>query len=178
HARTGARAEFTETPRVGLEQSSGDVHDERWDRPEVEVSCSDPYALFDVQQHGAEIIIHNRPGSFKLVNFVEPAASELKGFGINVEKLDLEKMASKVERKVERSMRRLGRPFSMNIDLGRWMSGRDYYIKVPHNCNMTLRTSSGDLNVNGVTGTLFLQSTSGDVRLQNLGGNTLVSSSS
>lgn len=178
YTRTISTAELTETPRVTLEQPTGDVHVEAWDRPEIEVSCSDPDALFDVQQNGAEIIVHNRPGSFKLVNFVEPVAAEMKGFGINVEKLDLDKVASKVERKVERGMRRFSKGFSMNIDLGRWMSGRDYYIKTPHNCNLSLRTSSGDVHVNGVIGTLFLQSTSGDVRLERVGGNTLVNSSS
>lgn len=178
YTRTISTAELTETPRVALEQPTGDVHVEGWDRPEVEVSCSDPDALFDVQQNGTEIIIHNRPGSFKLVNFVEPASEEIRGLGINVDKLDFEKVASKVERKVERSMRRFGRGLNVNIDLGRWMSGRDYYIKVPHNCNLTMRTSSGDVGVSDVTGTLLLQSTSGDVRLQHVGGNTLVNSSS
>lgn len=178
YTRTISTAELTETPRVALEQPTGDVYVEGWDRPEIEVSCSDPEAVFDVQQNGAEITILNRPGSFKLVNFLEPANNEMRGFGLNVDKLNLERVASKVERKVERSMRRMGRGFSMNIDLGRWASGRDYYIKTPYNCNLTLRTSSGDLSVNGVTGTLFLQSTSGDLRLQSLGGNTLVTSSS
>lgn len=178
YTRTISTAEFSETPRVSLEQPTGDVYVEAWDRPEVEVSCSDPDALFDVQQNGADIVINNKPGSFKLVNFIEPAVSEAKGFGLNVEKLDLDKVASKVERKVERSMRRFGRGFNVNIDLGRWMSGRDYFIKVPHSCNLSLRTSSGDITVNGVSGTLFLQSTSGDVRLQKIGGNALVNSSS
>src|SRR5438552_4458064 len=88
YTRTISTAELTETPRVSLEQPTGDVYVEAWDRPEVEVSCSDPDGLFDVQQNGADIIIHNRPGSFKLVNFVEPVTSEMKGLGINVEKLD------------------------------------------------------------------------------------------
>jgi DUF4097 and DUF4098 domain-containing protein YvlB len=178
YVRTISTADFTETPRVSLEQPTGDVYVEGWDRPEIEVSCSDPEAMFDVSQSGAEIIINNRPGSFKLVNFVEPVVNEAKGFGIDLGKADIERAAARVERKVERSMRRFGRGFSVNVDIGRWLSGRDYYIKVPHSCNLTLRTSSGDLSVRDVTGTLLLQSTSGDIGLEQLGGNLLVSSAS
>src|SRR5207249_622009 len=65
-----------------------------------------------------------------------------------------------------------------NVDIGRWMSGRDYYIKVPHTCNLTLRTSSGDLRVADVAGTLLLQATSGDMNLERVGGNVLASSAS
>src|SRR5689334_9723745 len=65
-------AQFTDTPRVSLEQPTGDVYVEAWDRPEVEVSCSDPDAMFELQQQGNDIIISNRPGSYKSVNFVEP----------------------------------------------------------------------------------------------------------
>jgi hypothetical protein len=161
-----------------LEQPTGDVYVEGWDRQEIEVSCSDPEALFDVSQVGSEITIHNRPGSSKLVKFVDPVANEMKGFGISVEKGDLDRAAARVERNVERSMRKWSKGFSINVDIGRWLSGRDYYLKVPHNCNLTLRTSSGDLNVRDVTGTLLLQATSGDMTLERLGGNVLASSAS
>ena len=178
YSRTISTAEFTETPRVSLEQPTGDVFVEAWDRPEVEITTSDPDALFDVAQNGSEILVHNRPGTFKLVNFVEPAANELKGIGINLEPKNLEKMASRVERSVERSMRRMGKGFNLSVDLGRWMGGRDYHIKVPYNCNLSLRTSSGDINVMGVTGTSLLHSTSGDIHVSRASGNLLVNSAS
>ena len=74
---TISTADFEETPRLILEQPTGDVHVEAWDRPEIEVSISDPEGLFEMQREGSKVLVHNRPGSFKLVNFLEPAREEL-----------------------------------------------------------------------------------------------------
>jgi DUF4097 and DUF4098 domain-containing protein YvlB len=173
YTQTISTAEFTETPRLMLEQPTGDVRIEGWDKQEIEVSVSDSEGMFELEQQGSQVLIRNRPGKFKMVNFPERAVGELENFGIN-----LERVASKVERKVERSMRRLGRGINLNIDLGSWAGSRDYVVKVPHNCDLILRTSSGDLTIIGVTGTLFIQSTSGDMDLNDLGGNVLVHSAS
>lgn len=173
YTRTISTADFEETPRLVLEQPTGEVHVEGWDRPEIEVSIPSSGGMFEVEQSGSQVTIQNRPGKLKFVNFLEPAAAELNDLGIN-----LERVASKVERKVERSMRRMGKGFNVNIDLGNWGAGRDYNIKVPHNCNITLRTSAGDLTVRNVTGTHFVQSTSGDIQLHDLSGNLLTNSAS
>ncbi len=174
YTRTISTSDFTETPRLVLEQATGDAHVEGWDRPEIEVSVPEAGQMFDIEQVGSQVTVRNQPGSFKLVNFLDQLPGELEGLDIG-----LERVAAKVERKVERSVRRLGRGIgNINIDLGRWTGGRDYFIKAPHNCDVTLRTSSGDLSLQNVEGTLYVQSTSGDVKLANVAGNVLATSAS
>jgi DUF4097 and DUF4098 domain-containing protein YvlB len=171
---TISTADFEETPRLILEQPTGDVRVEAWDRPEIQVSISDPEGLFELQREGSKVLVHNRPGSFKLVNFLEPAREELEEFGV-----DLGKVAARVERSVERSMRRMARKgLNLNIDVSNWRGGRDYTIKVPHECDLTLRTSSGDISVGGVAGTLLIQTTSGDMKLKGVEGNLLLTTAS
>src|SRR5204863_665744 len=107
----------------------------------------------------------SRPLKFELGNIGDawrPAVSDLQNMGI-----DLEKMAARVERKVARSLRHVGHrtgQMAGNFNLGRWVGGRDYYIKVPYDCDLGLRTSTGDLDVSGVNGTHFIQSTAGDTQ--------------
>lgn len=176
YTRLISTAEFTDTPRLALEQPTGDVHVEGWDKPEIEVAISDPEGLFEIEENGSQVTVRNRLGKFKLVDFLEPADAVLSDYGV-----DLSKVAAKVERSVERGMRRVGRHgfgFNMNMDLSNWKGGRDYYIKVPHNCDLNLRTSSGDMWITGVTGTLLLQTSSGDLRLKQLGGNVLINTTS
>ncbi len=173
YTQTISTAEFHDAPRLALEQPTGDVHIEGWDRQEIEVSISDREGLFDIEQSGTLVTVRSRPGSYRVVNFLEPVTEELQSMGI-----DLERVAAKVERKVERSMRRLGRSISMGMDVAQWAGGRDFYIRVPHRCDVTLRTSSGDISLAAIEGTLFVQSTSGDMRMRDLRGNLVVHSAS
>jgi putative adhesin len=179
YTQTISTAGFTETPTLALEQPTGDVHVESWDRPEIQVSISDE-GIFEIEQNGSQVVVKNRPGKFKLVDFLEPAADELRELGV-----DLSRMASDVERNLQRgvhrgmkSVKKMGRNINIDIDLSNWRGGRDYNIMVPHNCDLILRTSSGDLSIVGVTGTHSLQSTSGDVRVRDMAGNTLISTAS
>ena len=73
-----------------------------------------------------------------------------------------------------RDVRKMGRNINIDIDLSNWKGGRDYNIMVPHNCNLNLRTSSGDVDVTGVGGTLSFQSSSGDISARIISGNTLI----
>lgn len=178
YTRTLSTAELSDTPRLSLEQPTGDVYVEGWDKPEIEVATSDPDGYFEIEQEGSQITIRNNPGKVKFVDFLEPVQSELRDLGVEV---DLDKVRSRVERTVERSMRHAGKHgFNLKLDLGNWSwrGGRDYYIKVPHNCDLSLRTSSGDLAITGVTGTLLFQTSSGDLRLKDIGGNLLANSAS
>lgn len=173
-------AQFTETPALELEQPTGDVYVEGWDRQEIEVSVSDE-GLFEIEQNGSQVVIRNRPGKFKLVDFLEPAANELREIGVDLSKVTahVERTIERtIERKVERGMRRMGRGFNFNMDLSNWRGGRDYHIMVPTNCDITLRTSSGDIELVGVSGTLFVQSSSGDIKARILSGNTLITTAS
>lgn len=175
YTQTISTDDFNETPSVVLEQPTGDVHVEGWDKPEIEVSITEE-GIFEIEQTGSQIVIRNRPGRFKLVDFLEPATEDLRDLGI-----DLSKVASRVERSVERRMKdvkKMGRNINFDIDLSNWRGGRDYNIKVPHNCDLRLRTSSGDIVIAGVNGTLDLQSSSGDIRVREIGGNALIASSS
>jgi hypothetical protein len=176
YTQTISTADFTETPNVVLEQPTGDVHVEGWDRPEIEISISDE-GIFEVEQSGSQVIIKNRPGKFKLVDFLEEAGAELSDFGV-----DLSQVTARVERGLERNiqrrMQRAGRNFNFNLDLSNWKGGRDYHIMVPHNCDLSLRTSTGDMTVIGVDGTLLLQSSSGDIRGRLLAGNALINTAS
>jgi DUF4097 and DUF4098 domain-containing protein YvlB len=169
-------AEFLETPTLVLEQPTGDVYVEGWDRQEIEVSIDDE-GIFEVEQNGSQVMIRNRPGKFKLVDFLEPAADELRDFGV-----DLNKVSSRVERGIERSvergMRRMGRNFNWNIDVSNWKGGRDYHIMVPQSCDLILRTSTGDMTVVGVGGTLSLQSSSGDIVSRVVSGNIIIATAS
>jgi DUF4097 and DUF4098 domain-containing protein YvlB len=178
YTRTISTAELNDTPRVSLEQPTGDVYVQGWDKQEIEVSTSDPDAYFEVEQEGSQVTIRNNPGRVKFIDFLEPVQSELRDLGVEV---NMDKAASKVERSLERTLRRAGKHgFNVNIDLGNWSwrGGRDYYIKVPHNCDLSLRTSSGDLHITGVSGTLLCQTSSGDLRLKDLGGTVLANSAS
>lgn len=178
YSRTISTAEFTDTPRVSLEQPTGDVYVEAWDKPEVEVSTSEADGYFEIAEEGSQITIRNNPGKVKFVDFLEPVQTELRDLGVDV---DLDRVASKVERSIARGMRHAGKHgFNVNVDLGNWSwrGGRDYHIKVPHNCDLSLRTSSGDLHIKDVTGTLLFQTSSGDLRLNNIGGNLLANSAS
>jgi hypothetical protein len=176
YTRTIPTGELEETPRLVLEQAIGDVHVEGWDRPEIQISISDDDELFDVDQSGSQILVRSRPEGMKRRGEPwGPAVEALKDLD-----LGLERVASRVERRVEKRLRHLhhgiARGFSVNF--GRWSSGLDYEIKVPHNCNLTLRTSTGDLSVRDVNGTLFLQATSGDIHMAGISGTALVHSAS
>jgi DUF4097 and DUF4098 domain-containing protein YvlB len=177
YTETISTKDFPTNPRFVLEQPTGDVRVEGWDREEIEVSISDPSSMFEIEQAGALVTVRNRPGKFKMVNFVE-AEEAIKGMRLGFEEADLEDIGARVERSLERGMRRLGRKLG-SIDPSQWMGGgRDYNIRVPHNCDLALRTSSGDLEIRSVNGTLFIQSTSGDIRMVKCGGSALVNSSS
>ena len=180
YTQTVSTAGLAEPPQLILEQPTSDIRVEGWDRQEIEVSISDRDALFDIEQAGSHIRITNRPAGTKLINFLEPAVDDLHSLGV-----DVGDIAARVEREVgrrasqvERSMRRFNRGFNLQFDMGRWAPGNDYTIRVPHNCNLTLRTSSGDVSVQGVDGTIYMQSTSGDLRLLDSVGNAILQSSS
>ncbi|MEO8287459.1 MAG: DUF4097 family beta strand repeat-containing protein [Chloroflexota bacterium] len=180
YTQTISTSEFTETPSVMLEQPVGDVYVEGWDRPEIQVSISDE-GIFGIEQEGSQVVIKNRPGKFKLVDFLEEAGVELRELGVDLGRVTsrIEKSVERgVERNVERNLRRMGRNFNFNIDLSNWKGGRDYRIMVPHNCDLTLRTSTGDMEIHGVVGTLFVQSSSGDIKAHQIGGSVLVTSAS
>ncbi|MFL5731612.1 MAG: DUF4097 family beta strand repeat-containing protein [Chloroflexia bacterium] len=176
--QTISTAEFADTPRLSLEQATGDVFIEGWDRPEIQVTSSDEEETFELAQSGSQVAVRSRPIKLNLEGFsgmLEPAFGELQNLGMG-----FDKVAARVERQVQRSLRHAGHKMRHidKMDLGRWSGGRDYYVKVPHDCDLSLRTSTGDLRITGVTGTFFLQSTSGDTRLVNLSGNILITSAS
>jgi hypothetical protein len=178
--RTVSTADMSGTPRLVLEQPTGDVSVEGWDRPEIEISISDDRELFDVALEGSQVTIRNIsvPKHQQDPRAVwEAARGELQNLGdVGA---NIERVAARVERQVERAMRRVEQKMGgIHIDLGRWSGGRDYTIRVPHNCDLSLRTSSGDLEVLRVTGTHFLQSSSGDINLDKLDGAMLVASAS
>jgi DUF4097 and DUF4098 domain-containing protein YvlB len=178
YTRTVSTAEFAGTPRLVLEQPTGDVRVEGWDRPEIEVSITDERELFEIDESGSQVTVRGvpprpRPHEF---NFERPDI-DLSGFGDLG--IGLERIAAKVERSVDKSLRKVGRGLKgINFDFGRWSGGRDYTIRVPHDCDVSLRTSTGDLEIHGVNGTHFIQSSSGDVNMHNIKGNVLTSSAS
>ena len=178
YTRTISTAEFEGAPRLVLEQPTGDVRVEGWDRAEIEVSITDERELFEVDMLGSQVTVRSmpprpRPDEFR---FDRPDI-DLSGLGdLGV---GLERMAAKVERTVDRSLRKAGRSLrGINFDFGRWSGGRDYTIRVPHGCDLTLRTSTGDLEVHNVNGTHFIQTSSGDVNMHHVTGNVLSSSAS
>jgi hypothetical protein len=182
YTQTVSTADFTETPSLAFEQPTGDVYVESWDRPEIQVSIKDD-GYFEIEQKGSRIEVKNRPGRFKLVDFLEQGedlrnlGEDLRNFGI-----DIDRMASHVERSVgrnvERRMKKMGRNINVEVDVTKWRGGQDYKIMVPQNCDLTLRTSSGDMTIVGVNGTLFLQSASGDLHARQVSGNALIRTSS
>jgi Toastrack DUF4097 len=173
NTQTISTANFTETPRLVLEQPVGDITIEGWDNPAVEVTDADD-GDFDIGVLGNQITVRSAHRHKRRFNeAIEPAIRELDRFGVNAERI-----ASRVERQVERGMRRMRHGFNIELDLGRWTGSRDYRIKVPHNCDLMLRTSSGDIYIKDVTGTMFVQTTSGDLQMHRVSGNLLVSSAS
>jgi hypothetical protein len=177
--RTISTAEMSGTPRLVLEQPTGDVNVDGWDRPEIEIEISDERELFDVSVEGSQVTIRNisAPKGSEPREVWEAYRGELHNLGELGANID--RVAARVERQVERAMRRFEhKTGGFHIDFGRWSGGRDYTIRVPHNCDLSLRTSSGDISVSRVTGTHVLQSSSGDLNLGNLDGALLVSSAS
>src|SRR5437867_11418584 len=88
--RTISTAEFTETPRLSLEQATGDLHVEGWDRPEIKIETSDEDEVFDIEQAGSQVVVRSRPFRFNfenLGNFIEPAIGELENLGLGLEKV-------------------------------------------------------------------------------------------
>lgn len=165
-------AEFTETPRLVLEQPVGDVTIQGWDNTSIEISTGDEDDDYDVDVSGSQVTLRNRPRKVRFNEGFENAMRELGNFG-----LDVDRVARRVEKHVERGMRRF-KDFNVNIDIGHWSHSHDFNIKVPHNCDLMLRTSSGDIYVKDVNGTLFIQTTSGDVNMERISGNLLASSAS
>lgn len=165
-------AEFTETPRVVLEQPVGDITIQGWDNPAIEISTDDEDDEYDVDVSGSQVTLKNAPRKVRINEGWGHAVRELGNLGV-----DVDRVARRVERQVERGMRRF-KDLNVNIDLGRWSHSHDFNIKVPHNCDLMLRTSSGDMYVKDVNGTLFVQTTSGDVNMDRVSGNLIVSSAS
>jgi hypothetical protein len=179
YTQTISTAEFDETPRVNLEQPTGDVYVEAWDKQEIEVAISDPEGFFEVYQDGSNVTIKNNPHRHKVVNFRDPELPELRDLAQNLAQAATGMERKNIERTIERTMRKMGRiGLHVDINLGNWKGGRDYYIKAPHNCHLNLRTSSGDIRIAGITGTILCQTSSGDLRLNEVGGNLLASSAS
>jgi len=180
NTRTISTAEFADKPRIMLEQATGDVHIEGWDRQEVEINTGDGREI-QVEQEGSQIVIRSR---FRRERDRDRDFDEDRGprrrhgrdFGDIT--LGLEGIAAEVERGVVRSMRKLGRRIESEIEIGRWMGGRDFTIKVPHKCDITLRSSTGDLTISEVQGALYLQTATGDIRLENIEGAAIVNSAS
>ncbi|MDQ5825070.1 MAG: DUF4097 domain-containing protein [Chloroflexota bacterium] len=166
-------AEFSETPRLVLEQPVGDITIQGWDNTSLEITTDDEDDDYDVEVTGSQVTLRNRPRKVRLGEGFESAMRELGDIG----GLDVERVARHVEKRVQRGMRRF-KELNINIDMGRWSHSHDFNIKVPHNCDLMLRTSTGDLYVKDVNGTLFIQTTSGDVHLERLSGNLLASSAS
>lgn len=178
YTRTISTAEFDGTPRLVLEQPTGDVRVQGWDRPEIQVSITDERELFEIDESGSQVTVRGVPPVPRSHEFTfERPNIDLSGLG------DLgagmERIAAKVERSVDKSLRKVGRGLKgINFDFGRWSGGRDYTIRVPHNCDVSLRTSSGDLEINRINGTHFVQSSSGDINMHRITGNVLTSSAS
>src|SRR5215204_46422 len=179
YTQTISTAELNETPRINLEQPTGDVYVEVLDKPEIEVSISDKDGYFEIVQEGSNILIRNSPNRSKVVNFREPEGQSLRDLAQDLAHAASSAEQRSIERTIERTMRKMGR-FGVNIDinLGNWRGGRDYHIRTPHNTHLNLRTSSGDIKIDGVTGTILGQSSSGDLKLYNVGGNLLLSTAS
>ncbi|HEY0070321.1 MAG TPA: DUF4097 family beta strand repeat-containing protein [Chloroflexia bacterium] len=166
-------AEFTETPRIVLEQPVGDITIQGWDNTAIEISTDDEDDDYDVEVSGSQVTLRNAPPRKARINEgLETAMRELGHLG-----LDVDRVARRVERQVERGMRRF-KDFNVNLEIGRWSHSHDFRIQVPYNCDLMLRTSSGDIYVKDVNGTLFIQTTSGDVNLDRISGNLLASSAS
>lgn len=179
YTQTISTAEFNEAPRINLEQPTGDVFVEVWDKPEIEVSISDKNGYFEIEQDGSNITIRNSTNRSKVVNFRTPEGQHLQDMAQDFARAASGIDQRNIERSIERTMRKMSR-FGVNIDinLGNWGGGRDYRISVPHNTHLNLRTSSGDIKVDGVTGTHVFQTSSGDLKLHNVGGNLLASTAS
>lgn len=173
NTRTISTAEFSGTPRITLEQATGDVNIQGWDRPEIEVSADDDRGI-SLEQTGSHVVIRSRPPKVSVPRFEEEDSDD---FGRHF-KHGIESIASDVERRVERSMRRMGRRIGAEIEIGHWAGGRDFTIKVPHRCDINLRSSTGDLNISDVQGALYLQTATGDVQLETLRGPVIVNSAS
>jgi hypothetical protein len=178
YTQTVSTAEFEGTPRLVLEQPTGDVHIEGWDRPEIEVSITDERELFEIGQSGSQVTVRGVPPRVKSDEFrFERPNIDLSGLGDLG--IGLERVAAKVERRVEKGLRKAGHGLrGINFDFGRWAGGRDYTIHVPHTCDITLRTSSGDIEIHDVNGTQLIQSSSGDINMDRVTGNVLASSAS
>jgi hypothetical protein len=156
------------TPRLTVQHHTGDVSIQTWDRPEVLVRIpdyedGDIEDMFDIRQNDGEIYIGSNLGA-----------------GAH----RWEKHGRAIGRQVEEALRQ-GDFANIGEQIGRWVEGMrgprpdvDVEITIPASCDVAVRSISGDVQIQGVTGNIYLETANGDMRLANSQGNLLVKTAS
>ena len=153
------------TPRLSIQHLNGDIHIATWDRPQISVRIDDDDVdiedVFQMRQQDGEVQI---------------------GLEWDHERIRGQRRA--VAHELEDAVR-AGDFAALGAHIGAWV-GRipgprpdvDVAIKVPALCDVTVRTVTGDVEIEGVTGNLYIESASGDVSLAGVRGNLIGKSAS
>ncbi len=157
------------TPRLTVQHTTGDISIQSWDRAEIRVRIpdyedGDIEDMFEIRQSDGQIYVGSNLGDWGRRQWHEHGRA--------------------IGRQVEEALR-AGDFTNIGEQIGRWVGGIrgprpdvDIEIMVPTACDLAVRTLSGDIQINGVTGNLYLETASGDSHLVGSRGNLLVKTAS
>ena len=159
------------TANLAIDGISGDITIRGWDQPAIRISTTEEdYAdsledVLNVHHQGNHVTVNLLPTSAKWEGLLGGISGKWAGLqnGLDLNMNDLRQGLADLGR----SLGRLGHAGSVPLD-----------IQVPHRCSVTVRTASGDIQVNAVQGNVFIQSASGDVQLREIEGSVLVKGAS
>ncbi len=157
------------TPRLTVQHHTGDVSIQTWDRAEVLIRIpdyedGDIEEMLQIRQEGSEIRVSSNLGDGGHRRW--------------------EKHGRAIGRQVEEALRE-GDFASIGEQIGRWVEGMrgprpdiDIEITIPAACDVAVRSLSGEIQISGVTGNIYLETASGDSHLSGSQGNLLVKTAS
>ena len=136
------------TPRLTVQHHTGDVRIQTWDRPEVLVRIPDYEEgdiedMFAIRQENGQIYVGSNLGDWGRKQWHEHSRS--------------------IGRQVEEALRQ-GDFANIGEQIAGWVSGIrgprpdvDVEITVPTACDVAVRSVSGDIQIQGVTGNIYLE---------------------
>ena len=157
------------TPRLTIHHMNGDINIQAWDRPEIRLEISEDDVdiddAFRIGQHGNEISVNMEWAH-------EHRRQRHERWEHNI--------ASQIEDAFrEGDFAAIGERIGSLV--GRFVGPRpdvDLEVRVPANCDLAVRTISGDVEIHGVTGNIYLESANGDMNLQEVTANVIGKSAS
>ena len=152
-ALTGA-----DTPRLSIDHINGDLTITGWDQPSIRVTTGDD----DEDAVLAEALDATQQGNEVKIGLGVSQRQWWKRFSqIDVDLNNIEDLNSGLAN-LSRALRQFGKGFNVSLQ-----------VRVPHTCDITVRSASGEMTLKQIEGNVYLQSASGDLTLHEIRGNVL-----